>query len=406
MKNTNFISKTFLLLLFLSTRLFAQNETLESLFRANSYPLTVTNGKLSGSGMDFLMKASADAQFFALAEQHNAKEIPEITSMLFKSLHERHGFNYLALEQDPVMSQMVSSKSVIGKRDYVISLANQYPNAFTFITDQELEMIAQTGSISNGKGNRIWGLDQAFGALHILNRLRELTLDKEVISRLSGLIKIVQEYETKRYVNGRRFMSKDVPKPEDLKNLLQLYQPKKGSEAEFLIKQLLISIRIYDSRQLSGYESSYVREENMKELFMREYRKAQAAGEQMPKVLLKFGHYHIIRGLNWTDVFTLGNFVSEFSKSNNQKSFQMTMWLNNASGYSDWMQKDENYKAMAKVAPADKWTVIDFRPLRSYANAGKIKDLNPTIRQAIFGYDAALIIGGGAPGTYQLTAKR
>lgn len=407
MKNINFISKTFLLLLFLSSRLFAQNETLESLFRANSYPLTVTNGRLSGSGMDFLMKASADAQFFALAEQHNAKEIPEITLMLFKSLHEKYGFNYLALEQDPVMSQMVSAKPVIGKRDYVISLANQYPNAFTFITDQELEMIAQAGSISNGKGNRIWGLDQAFGALHILNRLKEITSNNELRNRLSGLINIVQEYETKRYVNGRRFMSKDVQKPEDLKTLMQIYQPKKGSEAEFLIMQLLTSIRIYDGRQpLSGYESSYMREENMKELFMREYRKAQAAGEQMPKVLLKFGHYHIIRGLNWTDVFTLGNFVSEFSKSNNQKSFQMTMWLNNPNGYSDWMQKDEDFKSIAKVAPIDKWTIIDFRPLRGYANAGRIQDLNPRIRQAIFGYDAALIIGSGLPGTYHLTASK
>ena len=380
--------------------------TLEELFRNNSYNLTVSNGNLSGAGLDFLMNASSDAQFFALAEQHNAKEIPEFTSMLFKSLHERHEFNYLALEQDPVICQMVSASPIVGRHDRVFSLANQYPNAFTFNTDQEVEMITQGGAISTGKGNRIWGLDQVFGALHILQRLKELTSDKKVRDRLTGLIKYAEEYETKRYVSGRHFMTRDVQKPEDLNNLLKIYQPKKGSEAEFLITQLLTSIRIYDSRQLSGYESSYLREENMKELFMRQYRIAQAAGEKTPKVLVKMGHYHIMRGINPTNVFTLGNFVSEFAKSNNLKSFVMAMWLNNASGYSDWMPKNESFKAMAKVAPTDKWTIIDFRPLRSYVSAGKVQDINDTMRQAILSYDAALVIGGGSPGTYQLTTSK
>jgi hypothetical protein len=406
MKTINFIFRSFLLLLSLTTGIFAQNDTLESLFKAHSYPLTVSGGKLSGSGMDFLMRSSADAQFFALAEQHNVKEIPEITAMLFEALHERHGFNYLALEQDPIVSLMVSAKPVVGKRDYVVSLANKYPNAFTFITDQELEMIARAGSISTGKGNRIWGVDQAFGALHILDRLHELAPNKAVRDRLAKLISVVKEYETNRYVSGRRYMSPEVSKTDDLNDLLQFYQPKKGSEAEFLITQLLTSIRIYDRRQLPGYESNYTREENMKDLFMREYRKAQAAGEKTPKVLLKLGHYHVIRGINWSDVFSLGNFVSEFAKSNNKKSFVMTMWLNNASGYSDWMQKEADYKAMAKVAPTDQWTVIDFRPLRNYASAGKIQDLNPRMKQAIFGYDAALIIGGGSRGTFQLTTAK
>jgi erythromycin esterase-like protein len=122
------------------------------LLKPNSYELTVTDGKLSGAGSDFLMEASSNAQFFALGEPHNAKQVPEITSMLFQALHERRGFNYLALEQDPVVTQMVSAKSVVGKRDYVVSLANQYPNAFTFTTDQELEMIAEAGSIPKERG--------------------------------------------------------------------------------------------------------------------------------------------------------------------------------------------------------------------------------------------------------------
>jgi hypothetical protein len=389
-----------------------QTVTLESLLKPNSYELIVTDGKLSGPGLNFLMEASLSAQFFALGEPHNAKQVPEITSMLFKVLHERRGFNYLALEQDPVITQMVSAKSVAGNRDLVISLANRYPNAFTFITDQELEMIAEAGSISKGKGNRVWGVDQAFGALHILNRLKELSPNHEVRDRLSKLIKVVEEFEDERFGKGKRYLTPDIPKTEDLKNLKQLYKPKKGSEAEFLITQLLTSIRIYENNslagrgQLTGYESSYEREENMKALFMHRYREAQASGELIPKVLLKLGHVHVIRGTNWFNIFSLGNFVSELAKSNNMNSFHLAMYSNNTSGDYAWIHEDEDYKPLAKVSSTDKWTVINFRPLRKYAHAGRIEKLRPEMRRIIFAFDAALLIGSVSPGTFKLTAKK
>lgn len=389
-----------------------QTVSLGSLLKSNSYELTLANGKLSGAGMDFLMEASSDAQFFAVGEPHNAKQVPEITSMLFEALHDQKGFNYLALEQDPVITQMISAKSVVGKRDRVVSLANRYPNAFTFITDQELEMIAEAGRISEGKGDRIWGLDQAFGALHILNRLKELASSNEVRERVTKLIKVVEEFETERFGKGKRYMTPDVPKTEDLKNLMQFYKPKKGSEAEFLITQLFTSLRIYENNnlagkgQLTGYESGYEREENMKALFMHRYRQAQAAGDPLPKVLLKLGHAHIIRGINWFNIFSLGNFVSGFAKSNDMNSFQLAMYSNNRSGDYAWIHEDEDYKPLAEVSSTDKWTVIDFRPLRKYAHAGRIEKMRPEMKRIIFAFDAALLIGNVSPGTFKLTTKK
>ncbi len=424
MKQSNFsvitrLSQVFLVLVFITSPILKAQTTgnaappkavtLESLLKANSYDLTVTNDRLSGAGLNFLMETSSDTQFFAVAEPHNAKQVPEITSMLFKALHERNGFDYLALEQDPVMTRMVSAKPVVGKRNYVVSLANQYPNAFTFSTDQELEMIAQAGSVSKGKGNRIWGVDQAFGALHILNKLKEIAPNTEARNRTLQLIEIVKEFETKRFENGKRYLTPDIPKTEDLKNLMQLYKPKKDSEAEFLITQLLTSIRIYENNhlagkgRLTGYESNYGREENMKSLFMHGYRQAQAAGDRMPKVLLKLGHMHLIRGRNWVTLLSLGNFISEFAKSNNMNSFHLAMYANNTSGDYAWIDKDEDYKPLAQVSSKDKWTVIDFRPLREYVHAGLIENLRPETRRIIFGFDAALMIGGVLPGTVNLT---
>src|SRR4051812_6213039 len=92
--------RVLLVLLIFTSASSAQGEDFEKLVKANSYPLTVSNGNLAGGGMDFLMKAAGDAQFFVIGEEHVVKEVPEITTMLFSALHNRYGYNYLALEQD------------------------------------------------------------------------------------------------------------------------------------------------------------------------------------------------------------------------------------------------------------------------------------------------------------------
>ncbi len=106
---------------------------------------------------------------------------------------------------------------------------------------------------------------------------------------------------------------------------------------------------------------------------MREYRKAQAAGESKPKVLLKLGHYHTIRGLSWSNISTLGNFVSEFAKSNDMNSFHLAMYVNNASGDYAILSANADLKTLADITPKDKWTVYDLRPLRKYFQAGQTR---------------------------------
>jgi hypothetical protein len=381
---------------------------IEDRLKANGYDITVTNGNLAGPGLEFLLKATSSAQFVAVGEPHNAKEVPELTTLLFNSLHKHHGYNYLALEQDPVMARMVSEPPVVGNREHVVSLANKYPNAFTFITDQDLEMIWQAGEVSGAKGNRIWGLDQVFGPIHVLDRLSKFAPNVDVRRRTQKLIEVLRQNEVERVKKLERYTMANVGDMEELQKLLSEYQPKKGSEAEFLVSQMMLSARVYKNNrragegQITGFDSNYEREENMKSLFMLEYRKAQSAGERSPKVLLKFGHYHSIRGRSWSNVLSLGNFVSEFAKSNGMDSFHLSLYINNASGKYGVLSSYSDFKPLADAAPHDKWTVIDLRPLRNYAHAGKLTGLNPEMRRIIFGFDAVLMIGGGSPGTYKL----
>jgi hypothetical protein len=398
-------------LTFADSRGSERTPTLVELLRQNAYPLSEESGRLSGPGMEFLMKAAADVQFLAIGEEHNIKEIPQIASMLFGALHDRHGFNYLALEQDPLACQLASTPAVRGSLDATVELAKKYPNAFTFDSDQELTMIAHAGAMSKGNADAVWGLDQSFGALHTLVRLAELAPNPDVRERTQKLAEASRKYDTKRFRPGRHYMS-DIEKADDFWRLAELYQPAPNPEARFLASQLVLSARVYQNykrgneRKVPGaFESNREREENMKDLFLRNYRQAQGAGEAMPRVLFKFGHWHAYRGRYHAYIPTLGNFVGEFAKSNGMKSFHLAVHVNNPPGGFRGMRKDSWLQTLAEAAPPAQWTIVDVRSLRDYWYAKTIK-MPDELREEIFGFDALLMIGGAKPATYRLTGRQ
>ena len=190
---------------------------------------------------------------------------------------------------------------------------------------------------------------------------------------------------------------------EDVSDLPALFRPSSGSETEYLINALQRTNRIYHNFQLSrkglptGYENGREREESMKLRFMEQYRTAQAAGDTMPRVLAKLGHWHTLRGFYRANVPTFGNFLSEFAISNGMKSFSLSTYVVESS--ESWRNSGDVLKAVAKTTP---FTVVDFRPLRPFAHQGSIADLNESWKRLLFQTDAALIIRGGTTGAYTI----
>jgi hypothetical protein len=383
-----------------------KKRTLDSLLRENSHILEVENRQLSGEGFDLLMKWAAEAQFVAIAEEHNRLQIPQITTMLFSALHKKYGFNYLALEQGTVVCKMFASKPLVGNLDAIAEFARKYTNAPTFITDQELQMIGEAGRISDAKTDRIWGLDQEFGALHILDQLKELAPNDKVCLFVERLIEKALPYERNRFASEKLFIA-EVAQPEDFAGLLDLFKPETGSKVDFLIQNLLFSNRVYNKNvrarngELTGYDSNLEREEHLKERFMTEYIAAQKSGDRLPKVVLKLGHWHVYRGIYRGNVFTFGNFLSEFAVSNGKKTFFLSTAL--LGDPDEWRNTKDPW---VDVVNPDKWTIIDFRPLRKYAHAKRIEALSEGIKALLFRVDALLVIGNARPGTYTLTKDR
>lgn len=372
-----------------------QQKAVADLMRQHSYRIDLRDGKLAGPGADFLLQRAAKSQFVIFGEEHGVREFPKFLTALFRALHQQDGFNHLAIESDPVSAHVASIAPLRGNADALATYARKYPNAFTFPTDQELRMIADIGKISTGRTDAVWGLDQSFGVLHALDRIRSLPgfRPTEAFSALHS--EAVKSDSTRLTDDSTHFM--ENVKPGDLEHLRDELQPAPGSETAFILDNLISSAQIYGYyRAAQYYDNGYVREEQMKQLFLRQYRLARSAGENEPKVIAKLGHWHTFRGVGPSHLQTLGDFLTEFATANGNDSITIGVYLRGA--WRD-VATQKGLEAIAAATDPAAWTIIDFRSMRSQLSSARLGKLDPNLANHIYGFDAALVIGGATPGT-------
>lgn len=195
----------------------------------------------------------------------------------------------------------------------------------------------------------------------------------------------------------------------DLQALREQIAAPKGSEARFILDNLVSSSEIYGNYQraqtgeLTGYASGLAREQLMKRLFLREYRAAEARGERHPKVLVKMGHWHIYRGVGPSHLQTLGNFATEFAFANGREALTVAVFLRGS--WRD-VSHQEGMMPIAMATDAAAWTVLDFSALRPAVRAGKFGALDSHLLAYLYGFDAALVLGNATAGTELLLHQK
>lgn len=391
-------------LLLVSQPAAAQQYDLDSLLRAHRYALRLEDGHLRGAGAELILEAAASAQFVGLLEEHNVSDLASLATALFDTLRVAFGYRYLALEQGGVITSWLAEAARHGGWDSVATLAARWPHAPTFATDDELAMMAHVAATAGTAQPPVWGIDQEFGALHILERLATLAPNEEARGRALVLAETARRHEKDRL--GDSLYLAQVALPSDFADLPALFAPEPGSETERLIAALQFSSRVYYNNTLAqrgrptGYENMRERELGMKQRFLEEYERARAAGDPEPRVLLKLGHWHLFRGIYRGDVPTFGNFASEFATAHGMNTFYLSSYV--VESPEQW----RNSAAFGDLAlPGETLTVVDFRPLRPYAHQGSIGELSATWKSLLFRADAALIIRGGRTGPYTVTRR-
>jgi hypothetical protein len=367
-----------------------------------TYPFTLAGGDIRGPGADFLLRRTAKAQFVMLGEHHFDRDTPIFAGALFKKLDSLHGFQYLAVENDPIAMETVGSREYRGRLDRIVSLAKRYPTHIGFASDQDLQLLAEVSGMKTGPMPRVWGIEQAQGPARYLEELVTLAPNAEVKAETERLLVLAKKEDR---VNMGAFVHNDPQVLGWLQALQGRFGAKRGSRADYLLSMLTRSVEIYSfnrraSTEPVGLYNNTVREALFKENFLSYYRKA-AKGGKLPKVMFKQGMYHMYRGKSPTQAFTIANFAHEFAIANGMEGVSVAV-LPLAS-------LDQASKWMRPILP-DQWpqqpVVIDLDPLKPRGRElTLLTDAADRwmLNDFLHGFDAVVILPNSAPASRDLT---
>jgi hypothetical protein len=129
-----------------------------------------------------------------------------------------------------------------------------------------------------------------------------------------------------------------------------------------------------------------------------------------PKILMKFGYNHMIRGANYVNVFDLGTMADEVAALTGDRAFHIIVLPGPGSrqavpgpgrsfgsvatdNFDDFGTGDGRLTRVLPNANAAGHEVLDLRALRPMAMRG-LEGWNPDVIRTIYGYDAAVIWKG------------
>ena len=193
--------------------------------------------------------------------------------------------------------------------------------------------------------------------------------------------------------------------------------PNPDRDSDLILRTLEESLAINDvARTGTGWDSSERRAQWMRNSLAERLREERARGSS-PKVLLKGGYNHMIRGLNYVNIFDLGSMTDEAAVlgGEGERAFHIIVLPGPGSRqavlgpgrsftsvssdeFDEFKAGDQRLTRVLSNANATGHEVIDLRALRPLAIRG-LEAWNSDLVRTIHGYDAAVIWKGARAST-------
>jgi hypothetical protein len=388
-------------------------ETLQDLLRANRQVMTVgEDGRLNGAGADLLLAAGREAQFFLIGEEHGVAEIPLVAGALFLELVP-YGYRHLAIETGDGLAEALNRALVEDPEGgaYRAFLERHWPGAPFYSWRQDAELLRTAVAAAGNRGDVLWGLDyDVMADRFALQRLRDLAPGGAARDAVEAAISEADTAFSRALAEKNPGLLFMFGGPEAVYGELRAaIAPEPGSEADRIL-HLMEETRAINALFMTGrgYESNHRRALLNKARFMSYLTEAAAGGTDLPRVMLKFGASHMVRGRNLVDVFDLGALASELAEAHGGRSFGVMMaggaGTKRAVIDSTVMRTIEAPVEFAAVewarpffeaADPDRWTVFDLRPLRP--RIARLEGLHDTTVRLLYGFDAFVVLSGSGP---------
>ena len=367
--------------------------------------LTIEGVRMTGTGGDLLRSALTDAQYVLIGEDHATAQIPAFTSAVCAILGPQ-GFHTMAVEAGPMAASIVQQGIGRDDRRELISVSERkYPDSIAFFNlQEELDMVTSCAKSASGKTFRLWGLDQEFmGSTGMtMNRILETHPKREAAVAAQRILdenNLAAEKAAKSGNPNELMMMSGSD--DEFTRLNEMLQKEVNLEAKRLMQGLMVSRQIYKDNASAPRDSNRERALLMKQTFTQYYEAADKADDSRPKVLLKFGDWHLYKGFNPLQNNDIGNFVTELADAHGTKALHIMIlavkgtrlrFAGIGRPYAPESFKildDDDYKFMkpfVENAGNDGWTVFDLSKLRS----SSISD--PNVQRLVLGYDLLVLI--------------
>jgi hypothetical protein len=368
--------------------------------------LRLDNRKLTGSAVPLLKDAIRDARYVLIGEDHITREIPLFTEAICDVMAPQ-GLIGMALEASQEAGEFVTSR--IDKQDRIERMAmllKQYPDSVSFLNiRQENDLAAYCSAVARRPDFHVWGLDQEFlGSAGWL--LDEILATHPGEAAVKAVTKLKREEEqaaarAKESGNPSQLFLFSVSDSE-LQDVAAQLRHSGNPAANRLFRELIESHEIYLKNMQGSPESNDQRARMLKQNLRRDLETTSKDGQQ-GKLLVKFGEWHLYKGLNPLYQRDLGNYIAEMADG--QGSHSLHICILGAAGthrlYAGYarpmklekfvMDEDDGYRWLKPAIDnqlVDSWTVYDLRKLR-FQPLGRI---DGNMERMIYGYDLLIIV--------------
>jgi hypothetical protein len=379
----------------------------------NRYALSVRSGELSGTGAQVLRSAIAQSRFVLLGEEHGVAQTPKFWAAVCKAAGPEQ-FHTMAVEEGPLAAAELEgwAQRPDGLAQFV-AFEKKFPWSIN-VAREEFDMLQQCARTGQSEFH-LWGLNQEglnAGGL-ILSRVLASRLGNQARAAIQQLLQKNDEGYRKALQSGSIFdMFMIAADDKELAAGAALLQKDGSVEARSLFASLVESHEI-NRTSPAEYGNARRRERLMKTLFAANYARAARTAAAPPKILLKFGAYHVYRGLNPVHGSGIGNYVAEFAEGQGAQSLHVYLMPLKGSqaihprvgqhaqrhpfNHEDEPRSRYLQSMFSNLLRSD-WTMFDLRPLRRDHNTpgGAI---DPDLATLVFGFDILVIVPEGTPST-------
>jgi hypothetical protein len=385
-----------------------QARLLEAL-QGNRLPLTMSTGRPAGAGWDWLVREAREARFTLIGEEHGVAETAQLAAALFTALR-GSGYSRLAIELSPVIAQDVEAAARRNGLQGIVDFLNE-PNTFTFYNmREEAQFLADVVKAGPAGERVIWGLDrEIFSDRYLISRL-----ESKVPARARAAFDRLKEASLNAKAKNERTGNPDdlflLAEDPALVAAVRAVWPNPDPESDAIMRTLEESLAIETAERTGGLWPYMQRRSQWKRSNLAALLNADRGRKASPRILMKFGYNHSIRGANYFNVFDLGAMADEVAALTGERAFHILVipgpgssqavpgpnrsFRSIASDDVDEMRAgDQRLSRVLGNVNASGHEVIDLRAMRRLAVRG-LESWNSDLIRTIHGYDAVVIWRG------------